>query len=90
MTVRGALRLQWVSVGLLGPEKYYVVNLLDESNNRVFIQATRDTSLDVPLEYAPQGTPQSMVWSVSVQVRDAAGLYQPLSAASPAYRFTWE
>lgn len=90
-TVNGIIRLQWTSVGLLQADEYYVVNLTDETMGQFFINATKDTSLDIPLEYVPRdGNPHQMVWFVSVQVQTPDGLFSPAGGRTPDYRFTWQ
>jgi len=89
--VRGSLRLQWASVGLLGEGEYYVVNLTDASSGALFIDATKATFMNVPLDYVPRdGTAHSITWFVSVQAMTPDGLFVPVGGRSADYGFTWE
>lgn len=90
-TVSGTMRLQWVSVGRLQPDQYYVVNLEDRTAGTLFIDATRDTFIDVPFDYVPtDGIARDVVWWVSVQRQGEDGLFVPVGPRSAEYRFTWE
>ena len=89
--VSGLLRLQWVSVGFLQPDEFYVVNLLDETTGAHFINDTKSTFLDVPLEYVPvDGQAHQVKWWVSVEARTEAGLFVPIGGRTADYQFTWE
>jgi hypothetical protein len=91
VTMRGRVRLQWVSVGLLGPDEFYVVTLTDQSTGTLFNEATRDTFLQVPPEYVPtDGTTHGITWSVSVEQRLPDGLFSPVGGRSIEAQFMWE
>jgi hypothetical protein len=91
LTVSGALRLQWASVGLLQAGEFYVVNLRDDTAGTLFINATRNTYMDVPLEYIPQdGQPHQTVWSVSVQIQNEDGIFVPVGGTTTEYHFLWQ
>jgi hypothetical protein len=91
ITVSGPVRLQWVSVGLLQADEFYVVSLLDQTTGAPFNQATRGTYLDLPLEYVPtDGQVHSITWSVSVEKRQPDGLFSPIGGRSIDAQFMWE
>jgi hypothetical protein len=87
--VSGFVRLQWVSVGLLQPDEYYVVNLTDNTSGTVFIKETKSTYMDVPAEYAPSEA-HEISWYVAVQIRNAEGLFVPAGDRTPDYHFIWQ
>jgi hypothetical protein len=91
LTVSGVVRLQWVSVGRLQPGEFYVVNLTDETAGVLFIDATRDTYIEIPQDYIPRdGQPHQITWWVSVQIQGQDGLFVPSGGRTPDYRFVWE
>ena len=89
--MHGPLRLQWVSVGLLQPDEFYVVSLTDQTTGALFNDSTRDTFLQVPLEYVPtDGQAHHIVWSVTVELRQPDGLLVPVGGQSIDAEFIWE
>jgi hypothetical protein len=91
ISIHGPLRLQWVSVGLLQPDQLYVVTLSDQASGALFNEVTRDTFLQVPLEFVPtDGQAHSVVWSVTVEQRQADGLLVPIGGRSIEAQFIWE
>jgi len=84
-----AFRLQWLSVGILGPDEVYLVQLRDERDT-VHNFVTRETSLLLPEALVPQdGGPREMRWTVSVARADAAGVYQIISGYPQPRSFRW-
>ena len=91
VTVTGRVRLQWVSVGLLQPDEYYVVTLVDQTTGAPYIEATRNTFVTVPPEYVPtDGQTHNVTWSVSVERQLPDGLYSPVGGRSFEAQFMWE
>lgn len=89
--VRGIIRLQWVSVGRLAENEFYVVTLLNEGNQTVYNAATQATSITVPNDFLPNdGAAYEMVWSVAIEMQNADGLFIPSGGRTPENRFTWE
>lgn len=89
--VRGLVRLQWVSVGVLQADEYYVVHVTNEATQEFFAKETRNTSLEVPQEFfARVGGEQSVSWSIAVERRIDNGLFQPVGVRTPAYSFVWQ
>jgi LysM repeat protein len=83
--------LSWTSVGVLGPEEWYVVTLKSpEKEIAVATWWTKSTSWRLPVDYRPKGS-AGLDYSWRVQVR-RGGQDKPGAAASPssaARRFTW-
>jgi hypothetical protein len=89
--VQGPVGLQWAGVGRLAENEFYVVNLRDETTGAVWLTATQSTYVSIPAEYQPgDAAGHTIVWSVSVQARQADGLFIPLGAPAAEYRFIWE
>ena len=90
-TVRGSLRLMWLSVGPLAADEAYLVALRDEASGAVFAATTRQLSLDVPPEFLAGGeAPRAFVWLVRVVRLGEDGLLHPLGGVVPEQGFTWE
>lgn len=90
-SLTGNVLLQWVSVGRLQANEYYVVEVLDETTGRIFNEATRSTSISLPPDFFPaDNQPHSVVWRVSVQFLNEQGLFVPVGGRTPDYRFTWQ
>lgn len=84
-----AIRLQWLSVGLLPTGDVYLVQISDESGV-VHNAVTRDTSLLLPESMAPAGgSPRDLTWTVSVARADENGVYRIISAYPSPIRFRW-
>lgn len=91
VTVNGTVLLQWVSIGRLSQNEYYVVQAIDETTGKTFNDSTRSTSIMLPSDFlAADGQSHSIVWSVSVQVLNEQGLFIPIGGRTSDYRFTWE
>lgn len=90
-SITGNVLLQWVSVGRLQGNEYYVVEVLDETTGKVFNDATRSTSVMLPPDFFPAASqPHSVVWRVSIQFLNDQGLFIPVGGRTPDYRFTWQ
>ncbi len=89
-SVRGIVRLTWLSAGVLADDEYYLVSVRDETTGGVFNQSTRQLSLDVPPEHLPSdGQTHTLTWNVTVVRLGADGLYYPQGEAVPMQRFEW-
>lgn len=90
ITVAGAVRLSWLTVGPLAADEQYLVTLRDDTTGAIFNGSTRRLSLDVPFEYLPQdGQAHLFAWQVSVVRPGADGLLYPQGGVVPEQRFTW-
>ncbi len=91
VTVSGIVLLQWVSIGRLNNNEFYVVEVRDETTGAIFIESTRSTSMMLPSDFlVADGQAHSLVWNVSVQVLNEQGLFIPVGGRTPDYRFTWQ
>lgn len=88
----GRVRLAWVLPGgQLRSNEAYVVTATDELTGEQLYYETRDTTFNWPDEWIPAtGQQRQIVWSVQVAVRDASGVYVPVSGRSMTKRFTWQ
>lgn len=87
----GTFSLQWVSVGILGSQDVYLVELQDRTDGRSWLQVTRDTSIRVPESMIPtSGQAHSFQWRVVVARPDASGVYNYVSPASDWRNFQWQ
>ena len=88
--VVGAVRLTWLSTGVLAEDEYYLVSVRDETSGAVFSQSTRQLSLDIPGDVLPtDGQTHTLVWNVTVVRLGADGLFYPLSEAVTDQHFGW-
>ncbi len=84
-----AVRLHWLSVGMLPSDEVYLVQVSDE-NTVLHNAVTRDTSLMLPESMVPaDGAPVDLTWTVSVARADDNGVYRIISAYPSPNRFRW-
>jgi hypothetical protein len=90
-TVKGPVRLTWLTVGVLGDRDYYLVLLRDDTTGATFSASTRQLSLDIPTDYLPSdGQSHTFAWQVVVVQLGDDGLFYPQGTALPEQRFTWD
>jgi hypothetical protein len=90
-TVKGPVRLTWLSVGVLVDREYYLVMLRDDTTGTTFSASTRQLSLDIPTDYLPSdGQSHTFAWQVVVVRLGDDGLYYPQGTTLPEQRFVWE
>lgn len=91
VTVSGVVTVQWVSVGVLGADEYYYVEVTDTTLNTQFRQVTKDTSMTLPTALIPSdGQTHTMAWVVTVVRRNAGGGYAPIGGVMPVRTFNWQ
>lgn len=80
-TVRGALRLEWVSTRILKANEYYYIELRDTVNGQTFQDVTKDTSLALPVTLIPPaGESHRIEWRVTVARQDDGGQFAIIGA----------
>jgi len=85
------VRLDWVSVGQLQPNEYYLVQVRDTTSGGEYAQVTRNTSLILPDSLIPtDGQPHVMQWTVRVAFPNDEGVYQPIGGEPPVNTFQWQ
>jgi hypothetical protein len=85
------IRLQWVSVGVLGEHEFYLVQLTDTTNGAQFNQVTQNTFMDLPASLIPlDGKTHNITWSVNVAVPNEQGVYRVVSGGAPQRTFQWQ
>ncbi len=90
-TLRGSVPLQWVSVGLLQPDEYYFVEVTDTERGEVFTEATRVTSLDLPLDLMPPaGEQRRFTWRVLIAAQTENGTFREVGISVPTRSFVWQ
>ena len=91
VTVNGGVTVQWISVGVLGADEYYYVEVTDTALNTQFRQVTKDTSMPLPAALIPSdGQIHPMAWVVTVVRRNAGGGYAPIGGVMPVRTFNWQ
>lgn len=86
--------LQWLTVGLLKPDEWYVVQVQPSKAITVPIYETKATSLRLTQDVLGGSTEDTVTWFVQVRRRagnDALGnpIYVDVSPGSEVRRFTW-
>lgn len=88
--------LQWVSVGVLGENEYYRIELITkgESGSVLTVDTTRATAWRVPEELLPPAgvTDRKCIWRLTVVRALHSGAdvrYEPLGPSTPDRWFTW-
>ncbi len=91
VTVNGLVTIQWISVGVLGTDEYYYVEVTDTTLNTQFRQITKDTSMPLPTALIPtDGQTHPMAWVVTVVRRNPGGGYAPIGGVMPVRSFNWQ
>ncbi|MFO7322507.1 MAG: LysM peptidoglycan-binding domain-containing protein [Chloroflexota bacterium] len=86
----GTINLQWLSIGQLPPEQYYLVEVEDTTTGAQLHRVTRDTSYRIGEEIAPKdGQTHAMRWRVRIGVYTEGDLFRPISAEGPWRTFQW-
>jgi hypothetical protein len=88
----GPTRLQWVSVGVLASDEYYLVEVTDTLTNRYEPLVTKNTMIWLPEDLIPEdGQPHTINWTVSIAVRDPiTGVYNRVSGFGQTRTFQWQ
>jgi hypothetical protein len=85
------VRLDWVSVGVLQANEFYLIQVRDMTSGADYIQVTKNTSLMLPDNMIPSdGQPHAMEWTVRVAYPNEQGVYQPIGGTPPTNRFQWQ
>ena len=89
------ITLQWLSVGLLRDNEYYVIEIQPQGDTTVPIYESKATSLKLAQELVGNQTERSFRWFVSVKQKLATDpktnqpIYNDLGPQSLAWRFVW-
>lgn len=88
------ITLQWLTVGLLKPEEWYVVHVQPSKAITVPLYQTKATSLKLTQDLLAGNTEDKVTWFVQVKRRagnDANGnpVYEDVGPPSEARTFTW-
>ena len=88
--VQGPLLLQWLGIAGMNEDDVYLIELVDQSNNRPLSQVRRANAFQVPAAFAPApGQEQLVQWRVSVARADAQGVFYFVGAQGLWRTFTW-
>jgi hypothetical protein len=88
----GVLTLSWVTVGELGRNEVYLIQLTDTTTGEMSNFTTTATTFRLPASVIPtDGQTHIFNWVVSVAVRDSSGFYVPVgSGAHQTHSFSWQ
>ncbi len=83
--------LQWVSVGILQPQEYYVVQIEDLTAGVTHTDLTKNTSYELPESLIPtSGQPHQIRWRVSIGAPNEQGAYRIISGEGDWRSFWWQ
>ena len=83
--------LQWVSVGALGANEYYLVEVFDVTSGAEYRQVVKDTSMPLPDTMIPNdGQTHTINWQVSVATPNEEGVFRKIGGVSPMRVFQWQ
>lgn len=87
----GVFSLRWVSVGILEPQEFYLVEVTDHTLGAVvFRTVTKDTSVMLPESIIPNSEqPHDFTWKVWIATPNPEGVYLPSGGTSMEWRFRW-
>jgi len=88
----GVFSLQWVGVGILQPNEYYLVEVVDVTTNTAsYRQVTKNTSLLLPDSLIPaDGQTHTFNWTVRVAAPNEQGVYRTVSGEPEIRSFQWQ
>lgn len=87
----GVIELQWVNVGPLLADQYYLVEVTDTVTGQTWRDITKSTSLRLPASLIPtDGQTHTMTWTVRIVVVDPQGVYAPIDAPGRIRTFLWQ
>lgn len=87
----GVFRLEWLSVGILAANEFYLLEVKDVTNEAVFRKVTRDTALILPESLIPNdGQTHTLHWTVSVVTPNEQGVYRTIGGQPEIRTFQWQ
>ncbi len=88
----GLIELQWVSVGQLDENEYYLVEITDITAGTAPQRfTTRTTSYLLPASLIPtDGQTHQFAWTVSVAVQNQSGAFARVGGTSQTRNFQWQ
>lgn len=87
----GVFSLQWVGVGVLADNEYYLVEVSDTTSGQVFRDVTKATSWPLREEMIPaDGQTHTIEWTVRLATPNEQGVYRPIGGAPEIRSFQWQ
>lgn len=87
----GIIDLEWVSVGVLDENEYYLIEVTDITTGAIWRETTRNTEITLPESLIPtDGQTHEILWRVSIAVRNEQGTYSPVGAPGRQRTFFWQ
>jgi hypothetical protein len=84
-------QLQWVSVGILNQDEFYIVQIEDTTNGATHLDVTKSTSYELPESMIPaDGQPHIMRWRISVGVLNEQEQWRIISGVGDWHTFQWQ
>jgi hypothetical protein len=85
------VRLDWVSVGVLQENEFYLVQVRDTTSSTDYTQVTKNTSILLPETMIPgDGQTHTITWTVRIATPNEQGVYQPIGGAPSERTFQWQ
>ncbi|MBI5671506.1 MAG: LysM peptidoglycan-binding domain-containing protein [Chloroflexi bacterium] len=87
----GVFSLQWVGVGVLADNEYYLVEVSDITSGQVYRHVTKDTSWQLQEDMIPtDGQTHTIEWTVRLATPNEQGVYRPIGGAPEIRSFQWQ
>jgi LysM repeat protein len=87
----GVFSLQWVGVGILLSNEFYLVEVTDTTSGAVFRKVTKDTALLLPDSLIPtDGQTHVLNWTVRIATPNDQGVYRAIGGEPEIRAFNWQ
>ncbi|MDX1991486.1 MAG: LysM domain-containing protein [bacterium] len=87
----GLVDLEWVSVGILEAQEFYLVEVTDVTAGTRWQQVTKNTELTLPAELIPtDGQMHEINWRVSLVAQNELGTYSFVGTPGSQRTFFWQ
>lgn len=87
----GVFSLQWVGVGVLRDNEYYLLEVSDSTTGQVFRHVTKNNSWQLQEAMIPgDGQPHTIEWTVRIAVPNEQGVYRPIGGTPEIRSFQWQ
>ncbi len=87
----GIIDLEWVSVGILAPSEFYLIEVTDVTLGTNWSDVTKNTELSLPESLIPtDGRIHEIIWRISIAAQNAQGTYGLVGSAGNQRTFFWQ
>lgn len=87
----GVFNLQWVGVGVLQENEFYLLEVSDTTTGQVVRHVTKDTSWQLQEAMIPNDSQMHTIeWTVRIATPNEQGIYRPIGGAPEIRSFQWQ